>query len=284
VAGVVVVVIVVLVLGLFLSGILSFPGAKSSSGSGGSSGAMTYAQAEPAASSTAAGFSGGGWALLEASGYDSSLAGNLPFAGVASGTGCTFTPVPGSTGDLTFPAFTGSFTSGTAPSWAFLFRNATGYVAVVTVTEGGGSVLGTISPACGAFGIILPVPSVVVNSPIAVSAVAGNVSTFLKAHPNANETFSILGGISFLGARIGPEWEVEVNTCPSGSSPSVTSGSEFNATINATSGQVIFSQTLASTSCSGSGTGVGGGPLSMALGPGTPDQMATTFTDRGRSG
>ena len=277
--GVVVIVIVVLVLGLFLFGLLSFSGMKSSTGNGGTSGAMTYLQATPVASSQVAGFSGGGWALLEASGYDSNQAANLPFGGTLSGTGCAFTPLPGSTGTISFPAFTGSFTSGTAPSWAFLFRNASGYVAVVAVTEGGSSVIGTISSACGLFGLILPVPSGIVNSPGAVSAVASNISAFLQAHPGANESFALLGGVSFLGARIGPEWAVTISTCPATPSLTGSVGSSFNATVNATSGGVIYAQTTPSVSCASSGSGGGGQPFSITFGTGTPSQAGSTYDD-----
>ena len=242
---------------------------------------MTYAQAEPTASSQVAGFSGGGWALLEASGYDSSLAGSLPFGGTLSGTGCTFTSVPGSTGSLPFPAFTGSFTAGVAPSWAFLFRNASGYVAVVAVTGTGSSVIGTISASCGLFGLVLPVPGNVVNSPQAVASVGQNISVFLQAHPGANESFALLGGISFLGSRIGPEWAVTINTCPAAPSLGGSVGSSFNATINATTGGVIYSQTTPSVGCSGSGSGSGGGgqPFSIAFGSGTPSQAGSTYDD-----
>ncbi len=277
-----VVVIVVLVLGLFLSGILSFSGTKSSNNNGGGSGVMTYTQAEPVASSGVAGFSGGGWALLEASGYESSQAASLPFGGSVSGTGCSFVPAPGSTGNIDFPAFTGSYTGGAAPSWAFLFRNASGYIAVVTVTQSGSSVLGTISSACGLFGLVLPIPSGVINSPQALSPVASNISAFLQAHPKANESFALLGGISFLGARIGAEWAVNITTCPDASTAVVAVGSSFNATVNATSGQVIYSQNASLGSCSGLGGGSGGGggqPLTITFGSGTPSQAGSTYDD-----
>ncbi len=281
--GIVVIVIVVLVLGLYLFGILNFSGSKSCSGNGCSSGAMTYTQARPIASSLVAGFSGGGWALLEAGGYVSSQAGTFPFGGTLSGTGCAFVPAPGSTGSLSFPSFTGSLTSGTAPSWVFLFRNASGSVAVVSVTESGSSVLGTISSSCGVFGLIRPVPSNVINSPEAVSAVGGNISTFLQAHPGANESFAVLGGVSFLGLGLGPEWELNISTCPIAPTLSSTVGSSFNATLNATSGNVIYSRTASSVSCSGSGGGSGGGggqPLTISFGPGTASQAGSTYDDQ----
>ena len=73
----------------------------------------------------------------------------------------------------------------------------------------------------------------------------------------------MIGGITFPGQSVGPEWTVEYSTCTP-STPNGTLGSTFNATVNALTGTVISSHTTATVVCSGSSSS-SGTPLGSAL-------------------
>ncbi len=249
-AAVAVVVVALIVLVAFAP---TSPSSSSNKGTGPTSSDLTYSQAEPIAASSASGFDGGGWAVLFAAGLDSNASETYPINDTSLiSSNCTVTPI-GSSGSVTLPSTNVSRSAGEAPAWEFAFRNASDGIAIVTVLNGQGSVFGTISGQCADyFAFLSVIPSDVIDSSAAAAAVSVDASSFLSTYPTASALFGVVGGISFGIGHIGPEWSVEYSSCPL--SPTATGmGEVFNATVNGTSGAVIFNQTT-SESCSSSGT------------------------------
>lgn len=226
-----------------------------SSSSSSNSGPLTYSEARPIADRAVGGYEGGGWALLVAAGVDSAAAVSVPVNSSAAGSeNCTLTLASGANTTVSVPAFSGNRTAGVAPAWEFLYRNSDGVVAVVTVVNGGATVIGTIGgrTCTSLFGLFSPVPSTVIDSSQAGAAVASDAAAFLAEYPNASARFGLIGGFSLLGlSSVGAEWGVAYSTCPVGASVSGT-GTEFNATVNATDGQVIYHETRTGVSCASS--------------------------------
>ncbi len=228
----------------------------SGSGSGSTTAVLTYSGARPVADRAAGGFAGGGWTLLFAAGLVSATTESIPSNTSALGnvSGCTFTLV-GSIAGLSLPAYAGNRSSGAAPAWEFGYRNASDTIAIVSVINGTGMVLATLSGLeCSIYAqLFTPIPSNVINSSEAAAAAEPRAAAFLAAHPNASAEFALVGGISFLGHGSGPEWSVMYSTCAL--SPSATgTGAGFNATVNALTGTVLGSNTTSNESCSSSGT------------------------------
>jgi len=226
------------------------------SGSGSSPAVLTYYGARPIADSAAGGFAGGGWTLLFAAGLVSATTVPIPANTTALGniTGCTFHLV-GSVAGLALPAYNGSRSAGVSPAWEFGYRNASDTLAIVSVINGQGMVLATLSGLeCSFYAqAFTPVPANVINSSAAAAAVEPRAAAFLAAHPNASAEFALVGGISIFGHGIVSEWSVMYSTCAL--SPSATgTGVGFNATVNAVTGVVLGSNTTSNEPCSSSGT------------------------------
>ncbi len=121
---------------------------------------------------------------------------------------CTYLAAAGSSSTLSIPSFSGVRTVGVAPAGLFLYRNASGGVAIVGVTNGQGSVFGTISGATrtSLFGLLSAIPSGIIDSLQVGAAVAANAHGFLATDPNASAEFGLTGGISFFGLSSGPRW------------------------------------------------------------------------------
>jgi hypothetical protein len=267
----VVVVVIVIVLALVLSGALSPSGGSSSS-------PRSFSSSRGAAQSTADGSSGGPWTLLLALGFatSSTYSGNVSnltsVAGSVSGTQCTFSPSPGAPTSLQSGGV-GNVSQGVAGTWLYLYTNSTGAVLLVGTIGGSTSAIGTLTGAgCNlASSGLLPIPSTgIVDSTTAASAAASaGGSTFLAAHPQANATFILTGGITIGGTTIGPSWLVEYLACSlSGSGPATAP--LFEAVISATSGGLLEAQTTTATCPSSSG----GQPLGSALSVAPPSESS----------
>ncbi len=247
------------------------------SGKGGSSTVeMTYAHAKPIADNAMANFQGGGWAAVLASGVAPENSTVLPrnLTSVSSSTNCSLNLSAGAPANLTVPAFNGTRTSGVAPLWFFIYKNVAGLAAIVVVLNGQATVLGTISGGVCAsiFAFLSPIPSNVIDSSQVAAAVSGAAATFLASYPNASTDYALLGGLNFGVLSRASQWSVLYTTCPLASSGSNGVGAQFNATVNATTGQVISTQTTTGVSCSSSsGTPLGSalafGPASSTISP-----------------
>jgi hypothetical protein len=240
---VVAVAIAVLLLGLIFSGVIQL--GKSSPGAD-----ETYSQAAPIASQAASSYQGGGWALIIAAGLDSQSVRTVAINSSGGTQNCSFTPAVGFTGSVNVPSFSGNLTSGIAPAWEFLFRNGGGAILAVLVLDGTAEIAGTISGGlCGAiFAFFSAIPSNAIDSSVALGLVASSAQPFLSQYPHANVSFGLVGGVSFLGAGTGARWAVMMSTCAFGA-VSGSTGAEYNATVNAVTGTLLYSQTQTSVPC-----------------------------------
>jgi len=260
VAAAVVVLVVVLVVA---------PASPGSSAESASGAVLTFSQAHGVANGTVAGFQGGGWTLLAAGGVVSAT--NATLSPTATELGnlssyCTLTPLTGST-SLTVPSFLGNRSSGESPAWEFGYRNLSGGIALVTVTNGHASVLATLSGfECAiASQLIHAVPGGALDSPRAATIVRPLAAPFLAAHPNASAVLGLFGGYSYGGRSVPAEWSIVYSTCAVSSTPRGT-GSQFNATLNAVTGQVLGWNTTDNASCGQTTSG----PLTAAPLPEAP--------------
>ncbi|HKN06288.1 MAG TPA: hypothetical protein VJ021_01605 [Thermoplasmata archaeon] len=232
-------------------------------GSGSAAAVLTYSGALPVANGAAAGFAGGGWTPIFAAGLVTATSESFPANATALGnltSGCTYTPQT-SIASLTLPGYTGNRSLGASPAWEFGYRNAANTLAIVSVINGHGIVLATLSGfECSIYAqFFSAIPGNVIDSSRAAEAVQADAKAFLLAHPNASAELGLIGGLSFLGKGIGPEWSITYSTCALTESPTGT-GAEFNATVNALTGNVLGTNMSSDVSC-------GGGPTTTVLSP-----------------
>jgi hypothetical protein len=218
-------------------------------------GAITYGQGAAGANYSVRSFQKPStWSLLFAVGLEAPTGETAALAVSDLGiSNCSIAPASGAPSNLTLPAFVGNRTSGEAPLWEFFYQNfSTGSVAVVAVENGQATVLGNITtPECSSiFNILGTIPAQVLNSPAAGAAVAANASAFLAAHPTSSAVYGLIGPVfgNFPGSTLGAKWVVEFSTCAVTPNPTGV-GAEYNATVNATSGAVVYAQNQSSVSC-----------------------------------
>ena len=283
VAAVAVVVVLILVLGF--GGILPiFHSNSKSSNSNGNGGALaTYGQAVPGANSSVAGYQGGGWALIAASGFAMSEASTLSLNSVGTSGTCHFIVAPGQNANISVPALSGAMTSGKAPDWGFFYRNGAGEVAVDTYQGGNYNVVGYIATGCSAFGLLDPVPATgAIDSSAALAAVntPSMLGGFLSSHAVVNMSMALIGGVSFLGYSSGAMWELNATTCPAQAPSSTAAGAWFDASVNATSGAVVAGTgSSGSGSCSTSSSSPTTTTYQLGLGQGPTNTVGGTYFD-----
>lgn len=239
---------VIVVLVLVLAFVFVLPSLSSSAGTSG--GPLTYDQALPIASKAADATSGGPWAAFLGSGILSTVSAT-EMLNTSTSSDCNVTLLPGVSNNVTVPAGPANTTGGTATAWVFLYRNVDGEVLIVTVLDGKATALATIAAGqeCTTiFELLDPIASNVIDSSVAAGDLAADAATFLGAHPDVVSKYVLIGGITFLG-HIGAEWELNYTTCPVQASAG-TLGSSFNATLNATTGTVLYTHTASGFACS----------------------------------
>jgi hypothetical protein len=216
---------------------------------------LTYSGARPIADHTVGGFGGGGWTLLLAVGLVSPTAEATPTNMTALGNltaYCIYTPISG-LGGFTLPAYSGNRSSGASPAWEFAYRNGSGTVTLVSVIDGQGTVLATLSGLECSIGAALfhSVPGNAIDSAQAAADVRPAARAFLAAHPNASAVYALIGGVHFETLNVNLEWSIVYSTCSFGSTAGGT-GDLFNATVNPLTGAVINATTNTDVPC-GSG-------------------------------
>jgi hypothetical protein len=218
-------------------------------GSGAVGPILPYSGARPVADRTVAGFEGGGWSLLFAAGLVSSTAVTIPESTTAlSNLSCTFVPVSPHA-NLSVPAYAGNRSAGLAPAWEFGYGSLANGIALVSVIDGQGVVVGTLTGGeCGAVSVLPSVPGTVIDSSRAAAAAEPYARAFLAANPNASAAFGLGPAAFFGGSSLSFEWVVLYSTC-SANGPASQTGSEFNATVNALTGAVLTTHTASGVSC-----------------------------------
>jgi hypothetical protein len=247
-------VIVVVVLALALAGVLPFQASSAAA-------AVSYTSAESSAASEAAGYDGGGWSLILAAGFNDRAA-LSESSGASLESFCTISGISTPTVDnLTVPASSSSAGSGTSSAWLFLYRNGADQDLFVTDLDGTAALYATVGGGCAlALGLLGVIGPNLVDSTNATSSanVAGGAA-FLSAHPDANSSMLLYGGLSLDNVSLPPSWSVTYSTCPIQGEVGA-SGIRFYATVNAETGLVLSAGTQ-SVSCATGG---------VSLAPGAP--------------
>jgi hypothetical protein len=224
-----------------------------SSSSGSAASVLTYSGALPVANGAVAGFEGGGWTPIFAAGFVSATNETERVNSTSLGnitSYCSSVSWVSGVTSLTLSGYTGNRSSGASPAWAFGYRNQSDALAVVTVLDGHAQVLLTLSGGyCSLYAqLFMPIPGNVIDSSQAAAAVQPDAAAFLAAHPNASAEYGLTAGVHLGTIRLGNTWSILYNSCPLNSSTGGT-GDQFNATVNATNGQVLTTHTSTGVSC-----------------------------------
>jgi hypothetical protein len=269
VAGAIVVVAVVVVSGLYLGGVAPFA-PKASQGAGG---ALTFDAARAAGDAFTQGYEGGGWGLLAAGGLASRASLSIPIVpGATSFANCTVQAAAGVT-EITAPASPGPSGSGAASAWELVYWGNPGGL-IVSVVNGTASLAASItgtSTCRELFSYVQSISAGIVDSSEAVQAAdARGGSAFLSAHPGANLSMGVWGGISVLFYTLPSTWRISYSLC-SLTATHPQPEPAFNATVS--SGGVVTGMGEGLSNCtapSALGTAIGGSgptPGGSGLGP-----------------
>jgi hypothetical protein len=237
----------------------------------------------------------GTWALFDAVGVALPNASFFPYNGSTGNASCIPVTLVGTVpANITIPAFRGNLESGEAPVWLFGYTEP-GVGGELAVFEVGDQILLAIElPASCESGLssFHGITTPIIDSPAAVAAaVAAGGANFLRAHPTGvSLLMEVFGGFTLSNGSINaPLWDVMWTTCsnvPFGSG-SPTSGYQFSAVVNATTGSVVPSS-VENTTCGSSSppsSGIGGaislGPASLEIGPGTGGTIASQGCNSG---
>lgn len=237
--------------------------------------AQSFSQARASAQAAADNYAGGPWTLVAAAGAVPSASMSLPIdstvgnytSGSGVSGGCSFSAL--AQGNLTIGG-SQNVSGGLSHEWVFLFKSTGGGALFVSDNDGSVQLVGTLtgSVCSTVFGEIGAIPSTVVDSTTAAATVGADGGyAFLRAHPGANTTVEIIGGVSLFGVTAIPaEWLFSYSTCPInlGGGPTTTTGSgaDFVANVSITTGAVLG----ATTGSCGSGLGPPPPPTEPAIG------------------
>lgn len=273
----VIVVVAAVVLGLLLAGVI--PGLRAPEAST-SPGAFATARAQ--AQGAADAYDGGNWSVIAASGIIAGSSIEYPLNGTPiatwlNGSGCTYSALAAGTEPV---AGDSNVSQGDPGAWLFVFRNGTNALLLVSETPESVTLVGTVQGACTSFlGFVNPIPTTVIESSAAASAADdGGGYAFLRAHPSANGSLTVLGGVTVYGASSPPFWTIGYSDCPMTAGPA-TNASAFTANVSAVSGALLTERTY-TAHCPAVAGGTGGGhtlAANLALGPVSGSHPASGF-------
>jgi hypothetical protein len=245
VAGIALVVILVVILGLIASGLL--PGVSFLGASHGSSGISTEAseQALPSADATAHAHGAGPlYAVVGLSTTTSFQFGNEQDIGNGS---C---PVSGGlASNLTVAAATGNYSSGALEGWLFVYYNSTtSWASWVGVFGGQSEDFGHFAggDCLGVLPVVRPLPPTYLDSTAAAAAAATVSAAFVSSHPEASVEYA-LSPSTISDAP--PVWHLDYTTCDVGPNSGQGSGDSFNVYLNALDGAVLSHSTTHDQAC-----------------------------------
>jgi hypothetical protein len=245
--AVVVVVMIVVLAALALSG------AFNSSSSGGSSSTATpvaYSTAIPLATTAAQSAAGGPWTIVAAEGIGVPSTVSQTNVTSIGGSGCTFTPAPGRTSDVSIPGTPSATTAGKLSVWVFFAKNSSqDVILLISVVNGDAAPLVSVS-GCSTVSVFAGLDSiatanVVDSTTVASTFDANGGSTFLANGTWQIQLFILLGGATDTGGT--PWWDLHYSTC----AITATSGpgSEIMGVYDANSGADITPPQTTSTTC-----------------------------------
>lgn len=217
-AGIAIVIVVVLVLAVLAFGLV--PGVslfKSSSGSNGTS----SSSASGHASGTAAAHGSGKLVAM----FGVSTTFSFSFGYIKGSGSCAVSGGLASAADnFTVPAQSGSYSSGDATLWVFVYFNAsTPSESIIAVVGSSPYFLGMISgSSCVSVSGLVPIPSNVADSASAAGAFDADAGSFLAAHSTANALYLLLVN----NTSKAPEWIVAYTNCSYDQQTNMTLGGQ----------------------------------------------------------
>jgi hypothetical protein len=255
------------------SGTLTVNGAAAAEGitftrnGGGGGNPISYKTALPLAQGAANGVPPGAWVPMLAGGVDL-LAEYSNSSRPGTNSSCTVT---NATSWPTIPAYTGDYSNGLLSWWVFgFYHSSTHTVLLVYVQAQTATVLGEISGTncTGSFAYLSGLGSGIIDSTDAAHAIASADANYVSANPTASAFFVVFSGVTFGNYSISPEWSVSFTTCaPTGGS----TGNNFTATVNATSGAVLSTNETTGEPCGSTpylpALPLGPGPVPNVAGP-----------------
>jgi hypothetical protein len=233
-------------LGIYLGGALPMRGTPTDSGVG-----ISFAVARNAGDQLVHGIANGGWSLVAAYGFDSSLAqGASVNTSWAFGWGCSASPADGSAVPPVLAARgnPGLRPWGAAPWWGLVYyRNSSfsssGDLLLTEVVQGAASPVGIFSGACTApYAGLSPIPTSVEDSGAAVSLADELGGAGLLSHDaNASISMELSGAPRSELSGGAPIWQIDYSNCGLLNFGGWEEGgdSQFVATLNGGSGAVL---------------------------------------------
>jgi hypothetical protein len=222
-----IVVVAVVVLALFVTGVLPGSGSSSKKSYGAN---LPYSEARPLADGAAAGAPGGpwNWSFAEAVDIHRAISVSAAVSGFTANSPwmhyLTSTRPNAS-------AFNGSIASGFSPLWLFVYTNGTTILfgpAVLIVVV----VNGTAIPFASGMSPTIATPSLVghptMDSPAVMALAVTENSSYINAHPVLNATLSVAYWND--SRAVGWVWEAAFTTCPA-FEPSYVSGVTNGSTL-----------------------------------------------------
>lgn len=192
-------------------------------GSGSAALAPTFVEARDAVNRTVAGVAGGGWTLLSAFGLDERAGSTILVTTIATSSAATCTP--GAVAGYALPrsftvgAYSGSFGSGRAPFWLFLFRQtADGPFMIATDSEGSTTPEAYLNGSACATALekVAPMPDPIVNSPAVASASwsgTADASGFVAGDPAIDSLILLATGSLTVDSVTFTGWGFEYAPC-----------------------------------------------------------------------
>lgn len=241
---VVVVAVAVVLAVLFFAGV--FSPSKSSSVPDGTPSAFSTAVAVAATEGQSA--IGGPWTIVAGDGIGISNGLTQPNWEFVGSSGCTFTPIPGGSSQVTILGTPSSASPGQVATWIFFERNASQQAILLAAVNNGQAEPLILVSGCSTVGTFASLGALSATADVDSTTVAASFDTsggssFLTSHPGATQQFIIVGGTSGNPGA----WEVTYSTCTLPATGGT--GSWLSGYYYANTGNVLTSPTSGSGNC-----------------------------------
>ncbi len=243
------VIVIAVAIGVVLA-VLFFAGVFNSSGSGavpnGTPSAFSSAVAVAATEGQSA--PGGPWTIVAGDGIGIPNGITQPNWEFVGSSGCTFTPVPSGSSQVTILGTPSSATPGQVATWIFFERNATQQAILLAAVSNGQAEPLILVSGCSTVSDFASMDAVSATADADSTSVAATFdtlggSTFSTSHPGATQEFIIIGGTATTPGA----WEVTYSTCSLTTTGGA--GSWLSGYFYASNGNVLTGPTSGSGNC-----------------------------------
>ena len=243
-------VVVIVVAAVVVVAVLVFAGVFSSHGSSsvGNGTPAAFSAAVDVASSQGTSITGAPWTVVAADGIGIPSGLSEPNWEFVGSSGCTFTPVPGGSTQVTILGTPANSAAGEVATWVFFEKNASANVILLSAVSNGALIPLILVTGCSTVGTFATLSAVSASTVVDSTVIAASFnenggSSFLSSHSGATQTFILIGGSSSSPAA----WDVEYSTCALTASGG--SGDWLSGYYYASNGNVLSSPTSGSGAC-----------------------------------